>query len=157
MILVTLGTNDKSFIRLIQEIERLVIAGKIQEEVIVQSGYTKYQSEHLKIFDLIPMDQFHELLGTCSLLITHGGVGTITQALRSGKKVIAVPRLEQYGEHVNDHQLQIIENFAESGFIIPAYQVDQLETALEQVAEFTPLQYTSNTDNMLNLVRQSIG
>ncbi len=157
MILVTLGTNDKSFVRLIQEIERLVSTGTIQEEVIVQAGYTKYQSEHLKVFDLIPMDQFHDLLGSCSLLITHGGVGTITQALRSGKKVIAVPRLEKYGEHVNDHQLQIIENFAESGFIIPAYQVDQLESALEQIPDFEPKQYSSNTDKMLDLIRQCIG
>ena len=31
--------------------------------------------------------------------------------LNKNKKVIAVPRLEKYGEHVNDHQLQIIENF----------------------------------------------
>ncbi len=157
LILVTLGTNDKSFVRLIQEIERLVMDGKIQEEVVVQAGYTKYKSEHLKVFDLIPMDQFQELLETCRLLITHGGVGTITQALRSGKKVIAVPRLQQYGEHVNDHQLQIIENFAESGFIIAAYQVDQLESALDQVPAFEPKQYVSNTDKMLDLIRQSIG
>ncbi len=156
MILVTLGTNDKTFVRLIKEIEQLVIDGVITEEVVVQAGYTKYKSDHLKIFDLIPMEEFNSLMDTCRLLITHGGVGTITQALKKQKKIIAVPRLMQYGEHVNDHQLQIIENFAESGFVLAAYDVTQLRDVLAQVSSFTPNQYTSNKENMINLVRQCI-
>lgn len=156
MILVTLGTNDKSFVRLIQEIEKLKIAGVIEEEIVVQSGFTKYESEHMKIFDLIPMESFNEMIANCSILITHGGVGTIISGLKNRKKVIAVPRLKKYGEHVNDHQLQIIENFAEAGYILPAYEVENLKDTLTQVESFEPKSYVSNTQNMINLVREYI-
>ena len=83
LILVTLGTNDKSFVRLIKKIEDLIIKGKIDQEVIIQSGYTKYQSEYMKIFDLIPIDKFNELIKSCDLLITHGGVGSIISGLNN--------------------------------------------------------------------------
>lgn len=156
MILVTLGTNDKTFIRLIKKIEELKIKGVIDGDVVVQAGFTKYESEHMQIFDLIDMDKFNELMSKCDLLITHGGVGTIVSGLKNGKKVIAVPRLAKYGEHVNDHQLQIIENFAESGFILASYEVDMLEETLLKLPQFEPKQYTSNTENMVDLVRKNI-
>lgn len=156
MILVTLGTNDKSFIRLIKKIESLIVEGRIKEEVVVQAGYTKYKSDRMKIFDLIPADEFDALIKNCGLLITHGGVGSIISGLNYGKKVIAVPRLHEYGEHVNDHQLQIIENFATSGFILPSYSVDDLGEALQRVPEFIPKHFTSNTENMIRLVERCI-
>lgn len=156
MILVTLGTNDKTFIRLIKKIEELKIKGVIDGDVVVQAGFTKYESEHMQIFDLIDMDKFNELMSKCDLLITHGGVGTIVSGLQNGKKVIAVPRLAKYGEHVNDHQLQIIENFAESGFILASYEVDMLEETLLKLPQFEPKQYTSNTESMVDLVRKNI-
>ncbi len=156
MILVTLGTNDKSFLRLIRKIEDLIVSGIITEEVIVQAGYTKYESEHMKVFDLIPMDRFQDLMEKCSLLITHGGVGTIISGLTKAKKVIAVPRLKKYGEHVNDHQLQIIENFSEAGYILAAYDVEDLENVLAKVSEFELHIYESNTNHMIELVRKFI-
>jgi UDP-N-acetylglucosamine transferase subunit ALG13 len=156
LILVTLGTNDKTFIRLLKKIEALKIEGIIAEEIVVQAGFTKYESEHMKIFDLIPMDEFQDLISRCNLLITHGGVGCIISGLKNKKKVIAVPRLQKYGEHVNDHQLQIIENFADSGYILPSYEVEHLEEALLKSNEFSPKEYTSNTENMLRLVEEKI-
>lgn len=156
LILVTLGTNDKSFVRLIKRIEDLVIQGMIQEEVVIQAGYTKYESKYLKIFDLIAMEKFNELMETCNLLITHGGVGTIISGLKNGKKVIAVPRLQKYGEHVNDHQLQIIENFSEAGYVLAAYDVGELDKTLQKVGDFEAKQYTSNTQQLIRLVKEHI-
>ena len=46
-----------------------------------------------------------------NIVITHGGTGAIIGAVKKGKKVIAVPRLAKYGEHVDDHQLQLIKQF----------------------------------------------
>ena len=103
-----LGTQNNSFHRLLEEIERLIKKGKIEEKVIVQAGYTKYQSSNMEIFNLIPQKQLEEYQKEANLIITHGGVGSIISSLKMGKKVIAVPRLHQYGEHVNDHQKQII-------------------------------------------------
>lgn len=74
MILVLLGTQNNSFHRLLEEIDKLIKQKIIQEEVIVQAGYTKYQSENMKIFDLIPNEELEKYQNQASLIITHGGV-----------------------------------------------------------------------------------
>ncbi|MBQ7038463.1 MAG: hypothetical protein IJN61_05095 [Clostridia bacterium] len=156
MILITLGTNDKSFVRLLNEVQKLIDQGKITDRVVVQAGVTEFKSSTMEIFDLIPFSQFDDLINQCDLLITHGGVGSITTGLKKGKTVIAVPRLAQYGEHVNDHQLQIIDNFDKAGYIIGLADVSQLEEALVTAKTFTPNAYQSNTENMIALVKQCI-
>ena len=116
MILVTLGTQDKSFERLLKAIQRQIDLGNIKDRVVVQAGYTKFVSNDMEIFDLIPMDEFNNLIDQCDLLITHGGVGSIVTGLNKNKKVIAAARLSKFKEHVNDHQLQIIDNFSQNGY-----------------------------------------
>ena len=153
MIFVTLGTQDKPFNRLLEAIDKEIDKGNIKGEVVVQAGCTKYESKNnMKVFDLIPMDEFDKLMNECDLLITHGGVGSIVGGLNKNKKVIAVPRLEKYGEHVNDHQLQIIENFDKAGYIIGCINLDDLEDKLKYVKKFKPNKYKSNRDNMVKLV-----
>ena len=156
LILITLGTNDKSFVRLLNEVQKLIDQGKITDRVVVQAGVTEFKSSTMEIFDPIPFSQFDDLINQCDLLITHGGVGSITTGLKKGKTVIAVPRLAQYGEHVNDHQLQIIDNFDKAGYIIGLADVSQLEEALVTAKTFTPNAYQSNTENMIALVKQCI-
>ena len=156
LILVTLGTNDKTFIRLIKEVEKLIENGVITEKVVVQAGYTKYQTEKMEIFDLVSIEKMNELMADCSVLITHGGVGSIISGLKNNKKVIAVPRLEKYKEHVNDHQLQIVRNFDTAGYILGISDVEGLEDGLKKLDNFKPKKYESNTLNMISLVRESI-
>ena len=152
MIFVTLGTQDKPFNRLLEAIDREIDNGNIKGEVVVQAGCTKYESKNMKIFDLIPMDDFDKLMGECDYLITHGGVGSIVGGLNKDKKVIAVPRLEKYGEHVNDHQLQIIDNFDKMGYIIGCVDLDKLGDKIKEIKKFKPNKYKSNRDNMVKLV-----
>lgn len=156
LILITLGTNDKSFVRLLEEVQRLVDEKKITDRIVVQAGVTQFRSADMEIMDLIPFAEFDALVSQCDLLITHGGVGSIITGLNKGKTVIAVPRLAKYGEHVNDHQLQIIENFHKEGHIIGLTQVCQLEEALLTAKTFTPKGYCSNTENMISLVKKCI-
>ena len=61
MILVMLGTQNNSFHRLLEEVEKNIENGTIQEDVIVQAGYTKFESKHMQIFDLIPKEKLEEL------------------------------------------------------------------------------------------------
>lgn len=157
MILIILGTQDKKFTRLLKEVDRLITKNIIKEEVIVQAGYTSdYKSNNMQIFDLLQKDKFDELVEKANLLITHGGVGTILTGLKNNKKIIAVPRLKKYKEHVNDHQIQIIENFDKEGYIIGINDVSDLENALLRVDDFTPLKYKSNKKNMVNLIKELI-
>ena len=156
MIFVTLGTQDKEFPRLIEEIDRLIENKTIKEEVIVQAGCTKYESKNLKILDLISHDEFEKLVSECSLLITHGGVGSILTGIKRGKIVIAVPRLKKYKEHESDHQIQIINEFNKKGYIIGLKGVKDLESALKKAKVFKPNEFQSNNSIFINKIEDYI-
>ena len=156
MILVTLGTQDKSFIRLVKEIDRLVSKKIIKEKVIVQLGCTKYKSKDLETFDLIEFDKLEKLTKEANLIITHGGVGSILTGLKYDKKVIALPRLAKYKEHTNDHQIQIVNEFYNTGYILKCDDPKDLEEVLKQVKDFKPKKYKSNTANMVKLIEDFI-
>lgn len=156
MILVTLGTQDKNFVRLLEKIDQLINNGLIKDKAIVQAGFTKYNSENMEIFDLIPQDEFNDLMNKADIIITHGGVGNIISALEKNKKVIAVPRLAKYGEHINDHQTQIIAKFNALGYIIGLQDVDELDDAVKQIKKFKPKKFVHDNSKMLNLVSELI-
>ena len=133
MILVTLGTQDKQFSRLLEKLEQLKKQGIISEEIIVQAGCTKFKSENMKIIDMVPIDEFSKLIDSCELLITHGGVGSIITGLRKNKKIIAVPRLKEYKEHENNHQVQIIKKFSQKNYLLDGSELDKLELQYKKI------------------------
>lgn len=157
MILVTLGTQDKQFYRILEALEDKLDKHLIDDEVIVQAGCSAdFKSKYMKIFDLIPMDEFDEMIKKCDLLITHGGVGSIITGLKNNKKVIAAARLSKYNEHVNDHQLQIIDNFSKEGYILKLDNFDDIDKLIKDSSKFEPKKFKSNTDNMINLIDREI-
>lgn len=156
MILVTLGTQDKPFTRLLDAIQKAINDGIIKEEVIVQAGHTKYESSNMKIFDLIPADEFDQLVKKCRILITHGGVGSITTGLKAGKIVIAAARLSKYKEHTNDHQKQIIREFVDAGYLVELKDFNQLGKTLAYAKKFHPKKFESNTKNFISLIENYI-
>jgi len=158
MILVTLGTQDKKFYRLLETIQKQIDNGNIKDRVVVQAGCSNdFKTNNMEIFDLIPMDEFDKLIAECDILITHGGVGSIITGLKNNKKVIAAARLKKYGEHTNDHQLQIIENFAKEGYIISLDNFNDLEKILKSIKKFKPKKYKSNTKKFIKLIEKRIG
>jgi len=156
MILILLGTQNNSFHRLLEEIERNIDNGNIQEEVVVQKGYTKFESKNMILYNQLPLMEIEQLTQKANLIITHGGVGSIINSIKNNKKVIAVPRLKKYNEHVNDHQLDIIKSFNELGYIIGLNGVEELTDALKKVQDFEPKQYISNTGHILEIVENFI-
>ena len=136
MILVLLGTQQNDFSRLLKAVDKAIEKGKIDEEVIVQAGSTKYKSDKMKQFSLIPKDEIEQL--------------------KKQAKVIAVPRMAEYGEHVNNHQIEIVESFAKKGYIIKVTDLDKFEEALEQIKKFQPKEYISNTDKMIKIIADYI-
>ena len=156
MILVMLGTQKIDFSRLLKEIEKCIDDGTIKEEVIVQAGSTKYETNKMKLFDLIGREELDEKKRDASFIITHGGVGSIVGALKMNKKVIAVPRLKKYKEHVNDHQKQIVENFDKKGYIKGITDVKDLKKEIKQIDKFIPKEFVSNTQSIISIVENYI-
>lgn len=157
MILVTLGTQDKKFTRLLNAVQRQIDLGNIKDEVIVQAGFTSdFKSKNMKIIDLISIEEFDKLQDECDILITHGGVGSIIGALKKGKRVIAAARLKKYKEHTNDHQIQIVNNFYEKGYLLKLDDFNDLDIVLKKAKSFKPKEFKSSTINMINIIKKYI-
>ena len=156
MILVLLGTQHNEFTRLLQEVENCINNETIKEQVIVQAGFTKYQSNQMEIFDMISKEELEKYMSKANLVIAHGGVGSIIMALEKGKKVIAVPRLHEYGEHVNNHQRQIIKVFSEKNYLIGIQNVEDLSDAIREAKNFEPKEFKNNNEKMLKLIEDFI-
>ena len=158
MILVTLGTQDKSFKRLLEAIQKQIDNGNIKDKVVVQAGCTEFESKDMEIFDLIDRDKFSKLISECDLLITHGGVGSILMAIKKNKKVIAVPRYKMYHEHVNDHQVKTIEIFGKRSYVMPTKNVQDIEQALKDVKDFMPVIYEKDErSKVIQIIEDFIG
>ncbi len=162
MILILLGTQNNSFHRLLEEVEKNVEKGNIDEEVVIQAGYTKYepktQKQHIKVFNTIPQKDLNDLIEKANLVISHGGVGSMVTANQKGKKVIAVPRYKKYHEHVNDHQVKTIEIFAKRGYVMPIKNVEDLGQALKDIKNFNPTIYKKDEhSNIIEIIEKFIG
>lgn len=153
MILVTLGTQSQKFYRLLEAIEKL----NTNEKIIVQAGGSAdYQSKKMEIFDFISYDKMQEYIDKADLIITHGGTGSIIMPLQKGKKIIACARLKKYGEHVNDHQKEIVDVFAEEGHILKFDDGDDLQAIYNKSKSFKPKKYLSNSSKFKNELQKEI-
>ena len=150
MIFVTVGSQKFQFNRLLKKIDELIESGDIKEEVFAQIGVSDYTPKNYNYKDFVTQDEFKEYMDKADLIITHAGTGAIVTALKKDKKVIAIPRLSEYGEHVDDHQIQLIDEFKEMNFIEPVYQIDELKLAIKNVREKTYNKYKSNTQKILD-------
>lgn len=150
MVFVTVGSQKFQFDRLLKKIDQLAEAGKIAQPIIIQAGYCTYQPIHCTAKTFLDHDEFAQMLDQADLIITHAGAGTIVGSIKRGKKLIAVPRRKEYGEHVDDHQLQILSQFETTGQICVCYEVDDLEKALEQVEQIKPVGYKSNAGRIMD-------
>ena len=151
MIFITLGSQKFQFNRLLKKIDEI----EINDEIVAQIGYSDYKPKHYKYAEFLDRDQYSELMGKADIVITHGGTGAIVGALKKGKKVIAVPRLAKYGEHVDDHQLQIIEQFKEMDLISACEDMD-LKKAILIVKNSSYNKYQSNTSTIINSLKAFI-
>lgn len=127
MIFVTVGTHEQPFNRLIQKVDELKRDGVIQEEVIIQTGYSTYEPKYCQWSKLIPYQQMVKNVEDARIVITHGGPASFIMPLQIGKIPIVVPRQYQFNEHVNDHQVEFTRNVAERmGTIIPVEDINNL-------------------------------
>ena len=110
----------------------------------------------MEIFDLIPANEFDEYIKKADLIITHGGAGSILTGVKNNKKIIAAARLAKYKEHTNDHQKQIIKEFADEGYILELKDYNKLGKLIEKSKTFKPKKFISNTNNMIKLVSDTI-
>ena len=152
MIFITLGSQKFQFNRLLEEVDKLIEQGIITEEVFAQVGYSDYKPKNYKYNKFLDRDEFTEIIKKCDKVITHGGTGAIINAVKNNKKVIAIPRLAKYGEHVDDHQLQIVKKFKEMGVISICNDTKYLKKIYDEIESKIGKIYISNTEAIIESI-----
>ena len=161
MIFVSLGTQDKPFNRIIDYILKLKEEIKELEdiEIVFQIGQTKLSEEeknkieklnektnekkvsekiknkeekNITVFNMLKPEEMKKYIINSSIVITHAGVGTIMECIENNKDIIVLPRKEENGEHVNNHQEEIAFEMEKKGLL---YKVDTYEKMKEIVIE----------------------
>lgn len=134
MIFVTVGTHEQPFDRLVQKIDELKKDGTIQDDVIIQTGFSTYEPKYCQWSKLIPYQQMIKNVADARIVITHGGPSSFIMPLQVGKTPIVVPRRREFNEHVNNHQVSfsravaqrigtiiVVEDMAKLGETITKY------------------------------------
>lgn len=131
MIFVTVGTHEQGMDRLFKELDRLIESGRITDEVFAQIGYTEYKPKNFKYKELICYDEMDEMVKKASIIITHGGPGSIFHAIQNGKVPIVVPRNPEFNEHVDNHQILFTKRLKEGNRILAVYDILKLDEIIK--------------------------
>lgn len=113
------------------------IAGKIDEEVIMQIGYTTYKPVNAQYFEFAEYSKIQKLNSDSRVVVSHAGVGSILTALEQRTHLIIVPRLKKYDEVVDDHQLEISKELSENSNVTVVYEVENLAESLKKDFSFS--------------------
>jgi UDP-N-acetylglucosamine transferase subunit ALG13 len=137
-------------------IEQEIIKGNINEPVVAQVGTTVFHSKHIKTIGLLSMDDFSGYIKKADLIICHAGYGILTAAAEAQKKIIAAARLADYGEHVNNHQLQILDDFEKKGYLLALRDFNSLGELLNKIKLFVPRPLVNNSNPLKDLICEFI-
>lgn len=154
MIFVAVGTQKFQLNRLLKKVDDLIERGVITEEVFAQIGQSDYKPKHYKYDEFLGKEDFEKAISECSILVTHSGVGTIISGLSKEKPIVVFPRLARYGEHVDDHQLQIAQTFHDLNYVIICNDYDDLGIIIKKSKEQKFEKYQSSRNRMVSCIRE---
>lgn len=156
MIFVTVGTHEQQFNRLVQYIDELAEKNIFAEEYIQQIGYSDYKPAFCKYDNFYDFHKMLSLYATARIIITHGGPSSIIQAIGHNKIPIVVPRMHQYGEHVDDHQVSFASFLYERNRIILVKNIDELEECIRNYDKIRKKSASSDTTNYGGIDKRAV-
>jgi beta-1,4-N-acetylglucosaminyltransferase len=122
MILVTVGTHSQGFERLVRAADEL--AGELDEQMVIQSGRSKYVPQHAEHFPFTSGAQMESLTRDARVVVAHAAAGTVLLALQACKPLVVVPRSKVFNEVLDDHQVQLARALQEAGKAITVNEPD---------------------------------
>jgi UDP-N-acetylglucosamine transferase subunit ALG13 len=160
MILITVGTEQFPFNRLMQWVDALVNQGFLrdeQEEIIVQYGSCTILPAGAKVYPLLPEAKFRSLLYKARLVIGHCGEGTINLLEDIATPYILVPRSHQYGEHVDNHQIELALALERTGVPIAWSPGDLVRFIVSPARSTLSNVPASSINNLCRMLEQRFG
>ena len=153
---VPLGTQKFPFNRLIKALNALVEKGVFKpEEIVMQSSIYEIEPKFTH-YELIPASNFEELIEKAELVITHSGVNSIISCMKRTKPLIIVPRLKKYGEHVDNHQVEIAQLMKQKFDVIVVEDMNDLEGAIKEAKNHVYKQWVSHNSELVSAIRDIV-
>ena len=137
MIFLTVGTQFP-FDRLVKAVDKAAGTNGFDEQIVAQIGESSYCPENFEAVTSVEKAIFDQYFSRADGIISHAGMGTITMALDHRKPLLVMPRLKKYGEVVNDHQLAIARKFEKLGYLLVAYNVEDVPVKMKRLKSFVP-------------------
>jgi len=144
------------FDRLVEMVAQAKREGAIPERVLIQTGVGGASPPGMEVVESLGFDEVQALLRDASIVVCHGGTGSLITALREGCHVIAVPRLSAREEHYDDHQSEIVEAFVERKLVLKAETAEELRTALAQCRQRDRVVATSDPQELVAFLKAAL-
>ena len=127
---ISLGNSKQSFHRLLDQIP--LIQEILPKPIIIQRGVTSFSSTIFEVHDFLDNEVFKKTIEASKLIITHGGAGTMLNSIKAGKVPIVVPRLKEYNEVIDNHQIEIARCLEKKGKVILVMDPKFLKVSIEK-------------------------
>jgi UDP-N-acetylglucosamine transferase subunit ALG13 len=115
LVLALAGTDHHPFDRLVQWVDEAACRHH-DVRVVVQHGTARPPSA-AEGRPFLNHDRLVELLAQASVVVCHGGPGTVLEAREAGHVPLCVPRDPRLGEHVDGHQQRFASLVGETGVV----------------------------------------
>ena len=155
---VTVGNATQGFKRLLDAVDEAAGQGLFGDEpIFIQTGNNPdFHASHCEQQSFLPMSQFEALLRDSSLIISHGGAGTLINILRAGRVPVVMPRRQQYAEHVDDHQVELIQALAQEGRVVPVFESADLKVGVNEARRRNKQPRAQSNSQLVELVARAI-
>ncbi len=151
MIFVTVS-KDMFFERLIKKVDN--ISSKHSIHMVVQGGFEySPESEKIEYHSTLKREDFEKYFDEASLVISHAGIGNIIMGKQKSKPMIIVPRLKDFREHYNDHQLEIAKKLENKKGFKVIYNIDDLDSP--EVLNFSEKPDSENIEGKLAIINET--
>jgi beta-1,4-N-acetylglucosaminyltransferase len=151
MIFLAVGTQF-GFDRLVKAVDQAIEEGIVPDTVFAQIGPGAYLPKRMQYVISIDKEAFDQTLDSCKAIISHAGMGNISLALKANKPLLVLPRLKQYGEVVNNHQVDTAKKFEQLGHILAAYDESELAEKIKLLKTFVPKPRIPNHQGVIDRI-----
>jgi len=128
-VMITVGFMDNAFRRFFDILES--VAGALPTPLVVQKGGLDdhpFLARCQRVSAFLSESEMEGAYRQAELIIAHAGVGSLRMALEHAKRVILVPRSFAYGEHCDDHQMELARAAELRGLATVIYPQDDFST-----------------------------
>lgn len=145
MIVVAVGTFVHGFDELVEAADRAIAV--LGAAGFAQVGHGRYLPSAMSWARFLPAPAFQLRLREASLVVSHGGIGILGEAMRAGRPIVAVPRRgPTTREHPANDQTAFLQRLAERFPITVCADPGDLASALCRRLTLAPPRYDLQSD-----------